>query len=134
MPVAVRVDRDGPSTAVYMPLELPNGRTASVEVDMGSNELILDVPYAAEVGVELDHPDVRKVGGRDETGHEYTRWFTSLRGVVHVPNAPELAQHDPDVQFQKIIYDGLVGHAFLQRFAVAFDVPNERLIFSTLSA
>lgn len=134
MPVAVRVDRDGPSTAVYMPLELPNGRTVSVEVDMGSNELILDEPYAAEVGVELDHPDVRKVGGRDETGHEYTRWFTSLRGVVHVPNAPELAQHDPDVQFQKIIYDGLVGHAFLQRFAVAFDVPNERFIFSTLSA
>ena len=133
VPVGVRVDRDGPSTAVYMPLELPSGRTVSVEVDMGSDELILDERYAAELGIDLDHLDVRKVEGRDETGHEYTRWFTSVHCVVRVPNAPELAQLDPDVQFQKIIYDGLVGQAFLRRFAVTFDVPNERLVFSTLS-
>jgi hypothetical protein len=31
--------------------------------------------------------------------------------------------------FQKIIYDGLVGRAFLRNFVVTFDVPNERLIF-----
>ena len=48
--------------------------------------------------------------------------------------APELAQGDPAVIFQQIIYEGLVGQAFLRTFAVTFDVPNERLIFSTLSA
>src|SRR5262249_13098304 len=41
--VDVRVERDGSSTVVYMPLKLPNGRWIEVEVDMGSNELILDV-------------------------------------------------------------------------------------------
>src|SRR5580765_7199375 len=35
--VAVDVEHDGPSTVVVMPLELPNGRTISVEVDMGSD-------------------------------------------------------------------------------------------------
>jgi aspartyl protease len=132
VPVAVRVDREGPSTAVYMPLELPNARTVSVEVDMGSDDLILDERFAAEFGVDLDGAAVRKVAGSDETGHEYVRHFTALSGVIRVPNAPELAQRDPGVMFQKIIYDGLVGHSFLRNFAVTFDLPNERLIFSTL--
>jgi hypothetical protein len=134
LPVPVRVERDGPSTAVYMPLELPSGRTVSVEVDMGSNDLILDQRFAAEVGVDLDDAAVRKVEGRDETGHDYVRHFTALSGVVRVPTAPELAQRDPSVIFQKIIYDGLVGHSFLRNFAVTFDLTNERLIFSTLFA
>jgi len=134
VPVAVRVDRDGPSTAVHMPLDLPSGRTVSVEVDMGSDDLILDERFAAELGVDLDDPAVRKVEGRDETGHDYVRHFTALSGVVRVPTAPELAQRDPGVMFQKIVYDGLVGHSFLRNFAVTFDLPNERLIFSTLSA
>ncbi len=134
VPVEVRVDRDGPSTAVYLPLELPSGRTVSVEVDMGSDDLILDERFAAELGVDLDDSAVRKVEGRDETDHEYVRHFTALSGVVRVATAPGLAQRDPGVMFQKIIYDGLVGHAFLRNFAVTFDVPNERLIFSTLPA
>jgi hypothetical protein len=128
IPVEVRVDRDGPSTAVHMPLELPDGRTISVEVDMGSNELILDERFAAQLGVDLDDAAVQKVDGRDETGHEYTRYFTSLDGLVRVPTAPELAQRDPDVQFQKIIYDGLVGHAFLRNFTVTYDLPNARIL------
>jgi Aspartyl protease len=134
VPVAVHVDRDGPSTTVYMPLELPSGRTVSVEVDMGSDDLILDERFAAELGVDLDDASVRRVEGRDETGHEYVRRFTSLSGVVRVPTAPQLAQRDPGVMFQKIVYEGLVGQSFLRNFAVTFDLPNERLIFSTLSA
>ena len=46
----------------------------------------------------------------------------------------ELAQRDPAVMFQKIVYDGLVGHSFLHNFAVTFDLPNERLVVSTLFA
>jgi len=45
------------------------------------------------------------------------------------PSAPELAQHAPDVQFQRIIHDGLVGDAFLHRFAVTYDVAGAELIF-----
>ena len=132
VPVGVRLDRDGPSTAVYLPLELPNGRVVSVEVDMGSDALILDERFAAELGIDLE--DARKVEGRDETGHEYARYFTSLSGTVCVPTAPSLAQRDPEVMFQRIIYDGLVGHAFLRNHVVTFDLPSERLVFSTLSA
>jgi hypothetical protein len=53
---------------------------------------------------------------------------------VRVPTAPELAQRDPGVMFQRIIHGGLVGRAFLRNFVVTFDVPNERLFFSTLPA
>jgi predicted aspartyl protease len=128
--VEVRVEQDGPSTTVYMPLELPNGRTVSVEVDMGSDALILDERFAAELEIDLGADDVRTVNGRDETGHDYTRHFTKLSGVVRVPTAPSLAQRDPEVMFQRIIYDGLAGHAFLRNFAVTFDVPNARLLFA----
>jgi len=69
------------------------------------------------------------VDGTDETGHAYTRWFTKLSGEIHLPSAPELAQHAPDVQFQRIIHDGLVGDAFLRRFAVTYDVAGAELIF-----
>jgi hypothetical protein len=31
---------------------------------------------------------------------------------------PSLAQRDPEVMFQRIIYDGLIGHAFLSKFEV----------------
>jgi len=130
VPVAVRVERDGPSTTVHMPLELPNGRAVEVEVDMGSNELILDERFAAELGVDLHDASVRRAEGRDETGNEYARYFTSLRGAVRVPGAPELVQRDPEVMFQKIIYDGLVGQAFLRDFVVTFDVANERMMFA----
>ena len=32
--------------------------------------------------------------------------------------------------FQRIIYDGLVGDAFLRRFAVTFDLPRAQLILA----
>ncbi len=32
--------------------------------------------------------------------------------------------------FQDIIYDGLIGQAFLRRFAVTFDIAGARLVLS----
>ena len=113
-----------------MPLVLPNGRTVEVEIDMGSDVLILDDSLAADVGVALDDPRLRVVDGRDETGHAYTRRFGTIRGRIHPAGAPELAQEDPDVMFQDIRYDGLVGDAFLRRFAVTFDVAARRVVLS----
>ncbi len=52
--VDVNIERDGPAVTAFAPLVLPDSRTASVEVDMGSDCLILDERFAAAVGVELD--------------------------------------------------------------------------------
>jgi hypothetical protein len=108
----VRVDRDGPSTAVFMPLELPSGRTVPVEVDSGTDD-VLDERFAAELGVELD--DGACARSKDATRRvEYVRHFTALSGVVRVPTPLELAQRDPAVMFQKIVDDRLVGGPFLR--------------------
>ena len=127
--VPVTVERDGPSVTVFLPLTIPGGRSISVEVDMGSDELILDERFAAETGAPLDGDGVRRVNGTDETGHDYTRTFTRLSGAIHPTAAPALAQDDPSVMFQRIIHDGLLGDAFLRRHVVTFDVAEERIVF-----
>jgi hypothetical protein len=58
------------------------------------------------------------------------RRFGAFRGRIHPVGAPAIAQEDPDVMFQDIRYGGLVGDAFLRRFAVTFDIPARRLVFS----
>lgn len=128
--VDIRIESDGPDVTAFMPLVLPSGRAIEVEVDMGSDVLILHDDLAAEVGVALDDPRLRVVDGRDETGHAYTRRFGAARGRIHPAGAPGISQDDPEVMFQAIRYDGLVGDAFLRRFAVTFDIPARRVVFS----
>jgi hypothetical protein len=124
-PIACRPHREGPALSLFMPLELPDGREIEVEVDMGSDCLILDERFR-----ELGAADERRVDGEDETGHSFTRRFTTLPGRVNVPGAPSLGQDDPDVMFQSIVYDGLVGEQFLRRFSVTFDVGSSTLTLS----
>jgi hypothetical protein len=129
--VGVRVDRDGPSVCVFLPLQIPGGASIEVEVDTGSDvALILDLGFAARVGADLEADGVRRVDAQDETGHQYTRWFTRLRGDIHPDGVPELRHVDPDVMFQRIVYDGLIGHGFLRTFAVTFDVAGSALVFA----
>ncbi len=128
--IDIRIESDGPDATAFMPLVLPSGRTIEVEIDMGSDVLILDDSLADDVGVALDDPRLRVVDGRDETGHAYTRRFGTVRGCIHPAGEPGLAQEDPDVMFQDIRYEGLVGDAFLRRFAVTFDVPARRVMLS----
>jgi len=45
-----------------------------------------------------------------------------------VPAARRLAQDDPEVMFQRIIHDGLLGDAFRRRHVVKFDVAEERIV------
>ena len=127
--VPVTVERDGPSVTMFMPLTIPGGRSISVEVDMGSDALILDERFAAETGAPLDGDGVRVVHGTDETGHDYTRTFTRLAGSIYPTAVPDLRQDDPDAQLQRIIHDGLLGDAFLRRHIVTFDVAEERMVF-----
>jgi Aspartyl protease len=129
-PVSVQVKDDGPSTDVHLAVRLPGGRVISAEVDAGSDQLILNQALAATAGVDLARPDVRKVEGQDETGHAFARYFTALRGDLSLAAAPQIRQADPDVMFQDIIYDGLVGDRFLRDFIVTYDLPGSRMIFA----
>lgn len=127
--VPVEVERDGPSAVVYSRISLPcGGEPIRVEVDLGTDRLILDTGFAGRLGIELEDDAVEKVRGGDETGHDFIRYFTKLLGEVSLTAAEDISQQDPDVMFQRIIHEGLVGVSFLRRFAVTFDLPSERMI------
>lgn len=132
--VGIRLERDGPALDAFMQLDLPGKGTVEVEIDMGSDSLILDERLAEPVGVDLHRDGVRRMEDHDETGHAYTRFFTRLAGSIHATGAPSVAQTEPEVMFQRIIYDGLVGDAFLRRFTVTYDLSRERVIFGQAEA
>lgn len=122
---------DGPySTDVYIDLTLPGGQSVKVEVDTGSDSLILNQPFAAQNAIDLEADGIRKLLGQDETGHEYARYFTTLPGDISLTAAPTFRQHDPQVMFQKIIYDGLIGDEFLRNFVTTYDLAQSRMIFA----
>ncbi len=128
--VTADVRKDDPSIDVFVKLRLPSDSLALVEVDTGSYDLILHERYMRELGVAQEGPGVKRVDGVDETGHRYVRYSARLEGEISLPEAPTVRQRDPAVIFQDIIYDGLVGHAFLNRYAVTYDLPRARMIFS----
>ncbi|HWD78282.1 MAG TPA: hypothetical protein VG497_05365, partial [Kribbella sp.] len=106
----------------------------TVEVDTGSDSLILDTRFAADCGVDLDGPGVTTRTGTDETGYAWTRHWVTISGSVHLAAAPDTAQVAPRVQFQEIIHDGLVGAGYLERFRMTFDVTGSRLVLAPLRA
>jgi hypothetical protein len=128
--VAVRLDRQGPALVAFLALTVPGLGSIEVEVDMGSDVLILDARHASAVGIRLDDRVIRRVEGKDETGHAYVRSFTRLDDTIHVTGAPDVEQSGMEVMFQEIVYDGLTGDGFLRRFVVTHDVPGERMIFA----
>jgi hypothetical protein len=128
--VEVRVEQDAHTTSVFLPLDVPGLGSISVEVDLGGDSLILDEAFAGDLWVDLVAEGTRRVEGEDETGHVFTRYFSRLDGVVNASGAPAIRQSDPGVMFQKIIYNGLVGDAFLRNFVVTYDVLNARMIFA----
>lgn len=128
--VPIKLDRQGDALGIFMPLVLPNGQEAMVEVDTGSQALILDERFMKELGISSSDSQVKRRDGADETGHKYARFFTTLTGSVHLPGGSNAMKVDsPAVMFQKIIYDGLVGHYFLREFQVTYDLPRKELIF-----
>ena len=127
MRVPVRVEVDGPAVTAFMAITIPGGRTIEVELDMGSDSLILDERFAAETGAQFDAPGVRREEGVDETGNRYIRIFTRVKGAIHPVDTPDLAQFDPEVMFQRIIHEGLLGHAYLSRFTVTWDIARSEI-------
>jgi hypothetical protein len=131
--VPLEIHRDGPSTDPFAELVLPSGRTILVEVDTGSDRLILDSRFMAECGIEVGAPGVSTREGVDETGSAYVRHDATLAGGVHLRAAPQTAKQAPRVMFQEIIHDGLVGSEFLYRYRFSFDLAGERMVLSPLS-
>ena len=129
--IGVEVEKEGPSLAMFTQLRLPSGATARVEVDTGSMSLILHERFMSELGVRKGDPGVRTMEGTDETGHRFVRYATRLAGEVALEAAPELGQSNPDVIFQDIIYDGLVGLSFLHRYVATYDIPRSRIVLAT---
>jgi hypothetical protein len=130
---SVEVERDGPSEVLFLRLQLPHVGPVRVEVDTGSYSLILDRRFMSPLGIAEDDPALRTRQGTDETGHLYTRYSTRLSGAIHPDGLPEVRQVDPEVTFQEIIYDGLVGREFLDRQPVTYDPARSRVLFGPRS-
>ncbi len=128
--VPVRVRREGVEVSFFLDLQLPSGRVARVEVDTGSDDLILHERFMGELGISPGAAGVRTVEGSDETGHRFVRYGANLKGAISPAGFDQLAQRDPPVIFQNIIYDGLIGHSFFRPYAVTYDLPRSRIIFS----
>lgn len=53
-----------------------------------------------------------------------------MSGDISVTGAPKIRMSNPEVMFQKIIYDGLIGDRFLRNFTTTYDLVNSRMIFA----
>lgn len=131
--VPLDIKRSGPSTDPFAELVLTDGSTIHVEVDTGSESLILDSRFLAGGQVEIEGaPEVRE--GIDQTGNPWRRQLGRLKGGVHLQAAPDSRQDQPAVIFQDIIHDGLVGTDYLNRFRYTIDVKREALSLTPLGA
>ena len=131
--IPLEIREHGISVDPFVTLVLPSGREVVVEVDTGSDTLILDMRFMADCGVEADGEGVSVKTGVDETGYHWTRYWATAKGSVHLAAAPETAQTQPRVMFQEIIHDGLIGSEYLGRYRSSFDVTGARLILSSPS-
>ncbi len=117
-------------TSIKIPITFSNKKKAKVEVDTGSGSLILDASYMKSFGISADDKSVKTTKGKDETGHAYVRYATSLPADFSLSAATQIKQSKPNVMFQKIIHQGLIGDSFLSNFIVTYDLPHKRMIFA----
>ena len=129
--VPLRVRKEGFTVDAFVTLVLPSGRQVSVEVDTGSDHLILDTRFATDCGIDLSRPDVTTRTGTDETGYIWTRRWATIDGSVHINEAPHTAQQAMRVQFQDIIYDGLLGTDYLDRYRYTIDFGGARMFLQS---
>lgn len=51
-------------------------------------------------------------------------------GIGDIAGMAQYRVSGPDVMFQKIIHQGLIGDAILRHFITTYDLTNSRMIFS----
>lgn len=78
--IPLEMRREGVAVSGFAALVLPSGRQVSVEVDTGSDCLILDTRFAADCGVDLDGP-----GPGVETKTAWMRPATTGRATGPLP-------------------------------------------------
>jgi hypothetical protein len=76
--IPITIDEDGPAITIFMPLQLPDGTTIKVEIDLGGNILTLNEKFMSQLGVDKGSTAVRVEKMNDETGHPYIRYFTKI--------------------------------------------------------
>lgn len=107
-------DEEGVSLTAFANLDV-NGTKALVEIDTGSDSLILHNRYLPP-GLT-----VKTVNGKDETDNRFTRRFGTLPGFIDLNG---FRRENVRVMFQDIIHDGLIGHDFLKNYLVSFDLAH----------
>ena len=132
--VPIEVVEDGPSVSIFIELILLSGRRVKVEVDTGSDSLILNSRYMDELNIAKEEPKTKKFKGTDETGNGFIRYFSTINGSISIADAEEINVLNPKVIFQDIIYDGLIGTDFLKRYNVTYDLHNRTIGFSSFKA
>lgn len=127
--VEVELDDDqGVCLTAFARLKLQGAGVARVEVDTGSDSLILHRRFMAPLGLSPESNRVKTVRGSDETGHAFVRYFADLKSPIWLGGQASLERSETRVMFQEIIYDGLIGHDFLKDYLVTYDLPHSRLI------
>jgi hypothetical protein len=126
----IRLDEEGPAIDVFTEMALPHGLAASIEIDTGSPALTLHERFIDRLGIAKAAPHLREKAGTDETGHAYVRHFAAEPVPIGLAVAPPDERIPVKAMFQAIIYDGLIGDAFLRHFDVTFDLPRREMIFA----
>lgn len=127
--VPVKMDSKGDvELSIKIPMSMAKTPKLYAEVDTGSDSLILDLRYMKSL--KIRDAKIKRVVGKDETGHTFIRYFTQLPGNIWLKDSPSILQRTPAVMFQKIIHDGLIGDSFLKQHTVTFDLSHSQMIFS----
>jgi hypothetical protein len=101
------------------------GETGSFEVDTGNLTTILPQKHLKRLQIDLNSPETKVIRNK-----QMNRVYSKVEGKVNLSEASEIVQTDPQICFEDIIYDGVIGIDFFKDKVVTFDVPAKRVIFS----
>jgi len=128
--IPIDVKSDNYSTTFFANFDIPNNERLKLEVDTGSDSLILHIKYMRSLTIDPNGEQTRVSKKTDETGFSYTRYFSEINGKIFPSGAVEFSQNDSKVTFREIIYDGLIGHSFLSKFTYTIDLKNSQMILN----
>lgn len=128
--VPLDIDKTDHTISIFINAVTPSGRKVRLELDSGSDILILNDRLMNELGINTEDPHIKILRGVDETGGNYVRYITALQGKFAIAGAEEIFQINPRVVFQDIVYEGLLGNDFLRNYNVTFDLKLSKSGFS----
>jgi hypothetical protein len=126
--VPVRLERDGPAVDAFMQLDLPGARAVEVEIDMGSDSLILDERLA---GPSASTSTVTACGAWTATTRR-----SCVHEVLHAARRLDLRDRGASRGADRSRGDVPADHlrrarrrCVPPRFTVTYDLPRERVVF-----